>query len=414
MYINFWYPICTTEDLTGDAPLRAELLGVRLVAFRDGEGNAHVMCDTCIHRGASLSKGRTVDGCIECPYHGWRYDGAGKCVSIPTQNGKKPPARAKVDSYPVCERYGIVFAFLGDLGEAERPPLPVVEEDGRDGWDVSGPMVFEIDAYFERSVENGMDPIHNEFVHPAQGAPAVEEDRFSVETGSWGSRFEVAFGAYAQPESRQKVAETDDSGTVGLRAGSWHIGPNTLVTGIHLPGDNSFIQYFFEAPVAMDRTRIYFVNARNNNLGTDKDDWINSTFMNIAGEDRAVIEELWPVGTPDTLTKELLTPGDAAVVQYRDFLKTWDSRGWRIDWPAMKQKEHSVAYAIPSPGRRESGNWILDTIPLVKYPTTHRNRCATSRPCRVLSSQKTIRQSGSAMTAAQGIIFLIDLGKKIS
>ena len=74
---------------------------------------------------------------------------------------------------------------------------------------------------------------------------------------------------------------------------------------------------------------------------------------------------LWPVGTPETLTKELLTPGDAAVVKYRDFLKSWDEKGWRIDWHTVKNNEENVAYAIPSPARRESGNWILDTIPTV-------------------------------------------------
>ena len=366
MYINFWYPICTSEELTTEAPVRAELLGVRLVAFRDSENEPHVLSDTCIHRGASLSKGKIVDDCIQCPYHGWQYDGEGRCVKIPAMADKSPPARAKVDSYPVYERYGVVFAFLGDLPEAERPPVPVVDEDGLEGWDVSAPIVFEIGAYFERSIENGMDPIHNEFVHPSQGAPAIDEDRFSVETDNWGSKFEVAFGEYAKPEERQKVSDTGDTETDGLRAGSWHVGPNILVTGIHLPGNNSFIQYFFEAPLGKNRTKIFFVNARNNNLGSDKDEWINATFMNVANEDRAVIEELWPVGTPDTLTKELLTPGDAAVVKYRDFLKTWDSNGWRIDWQTMKNSEEKVAYAIPSPARRETGNWIL------RYGACHR------------------------------------------
>ena len=234
------------------------MLGVRLVAFRDGDGNARVLSDTCIHRGASLSKGKIVDGCVQCPYHGWQYDGEGRCVKIPTLKDKSPPARAKVDSYPVYERYGVVFAFLGDLPESERPPVPVVDEDGVEGWEVTGPIVFEINAYFERSIENGMDPIHNEFVHPSQGAPAVDEERFTVESGEWGSKFEVGYGEYAQPEARQKVSTTGDTETDGLRAGSWHIGPNTLVTGIHLPGNFSFIQYFYEAPVSRDRTRDIF------------------------------------------------------------------------------------------------------------------------------------------------------------
>ena len=363
MYINFWYPICTTEELGTEKPLRAELLGIRLVAFRDSKSQAHVMSDTCIHRGASLSKGTIVDDMVTCPYHGWQYGGDGECKNIPSIKGKKPPARAKVDSYPVSERYVVVFAFLGDLPAAERPPEPIVDEAGQEGWQMSGPIVFEMDAYFERSIENGMDPIHNEFVHPSQGAPAIEEDRIEIETNDWGSKFVASFGEYTKAEERQKVSTTGDHETDGLSAGSWHIGPNTLVTGIYLPGNTHFIQYFFEAPLSQGRTRVFFVNARNNSLGEDKDEWINSTFMNVAGEDRAIIEELWPVRTPDTMTKELLTPGDAAVVQYRQFLKDWDARGWRIDWSELERNKGNVAYAIPSPQRRESGNWILDSVP---------------------------------------------------
>jgi len=365
MYINFWYPICTSEDINDAKPAQAELLGVRLVAFRDTAGQAHVLSDVCVHRGGSLGKGKINGNCIQCPYHGWKYAGNGACVDIPSTNGVKPPGRAKVDSYPVCEKYGVVFAFLGDLPQAERAPEPVVDEFGQEGWRITGPVVFEVDAYFERSVENGMDPIHNEYVHPAQGSPAVDENHFTVDEQDWGCRFEVAFGAYKEVQSRQKIVATSTDAPDGLRAGSWHIGPNTLVTGIHLPGDISFIQYFFEAPIDKKRTKIFFVNARNNTLEAEKDDWINSTFMNIAGEDRNIIENLWPRGTPDTLTKELLLPGDAAVVKYREYLKSWENNGWRIDWSTMLRNEDDVAYAIPSPDRRDSRNWVIDSIPVL-------------------------------------------------
>lgn len=365
MYVNFWYPICTAAELEEKSPQRAELLGVRVVAFRDANGKASVLSDTCIHRGGSLSEGKIVNGCVQCPYHGWEYNGEGRCTSIPSMDGKKIPARAKVDSYPTCEKYGVIFAFMGDLPEGERPPEPVVEEFDQDGWRVCDPLVFEIGGYFERSVENGLDPIHNEFVHPAQGAPRVESDQVQVqvEDQDWGSSFLVNFGAYTQADQRQKVVNTDTA--EGLKAGSWHIGPNTLVTGIYLPGDNTFIQYFFEQPISKRRTKIFFINARNNSLGADKDKWINDTFFNIVAEDRVIIENLRPFATPDTLTKELLTPGDAPIVRYRQHLKSWENKGWRIDWPALQNTDDDVAYAIPSPARRESGNWVLDTIPIV-------------------------------------------------
>ncbi|MFP3741296.1 aromatic ring-hydroxylating dioxygenase subunit alpha, partial [Burkholderia sp. SIMBA_019] len=58
------------------------------------------------------------------PYHGWRYGGDGVCTHIPAQPQVRIPARARVDGYPVVERHGWIWAFLGDLPEAERPPLP--------------------------------------------------------------------------------------------------------------------------------------------------------------------------------------------------------------------------------------------------------------------------------------------------
>lgn len=364
MYINFWYPICTTEELNEESPRRVELLGVRLAAFRDTEGNAQVLADTCVHRGGSLSTGKVIGDCIQCPYHGWEFNGDGQCTKIPSMPDQKPPARAKVDSYPVQEKYGIVFAFLGDLPESERPPLHEVEEFEQEGWQFSGPLVFEIEGYFERSIENGLDPVHNEFVHPAQGAPRLDEDKIKMDATDWGSSFFVQFDAeLTDKDSHQAVVERADTGD--LAAGSAHTGPNALITTITIPGGFTFVQYFYEAPISKNRTRIYFVNMRNNNLDPSMDDSMNQSFMHVAHEDRVVIEGLYPKRTPDTLTKELMTPGDAAVVTFRKYLKDWENRGWRMDMDEMAENEGDVAYAIPSPRRRESGNWVLDSVPLM-------------------------------------------------
>jgi phenylpropionate dioxygenase-like ring-hydroxylating dioxygenase large terminal subunit len=364
MYINFWYPVGLSDEIGNETPYRTQILCVDLVAFRDQDGNPHVLSDTCIHRGGALGMGKIQGDRVQCPYHGWQFDGEGKCVKIPSMEGKKIPGRAKVDSYPVDERYGIVFAFLGDLPEAERPPLHLVEEYNQEGWQFSGPLVFELEAYYERSIENGLDPVHNEFVHPAQGAPRLDEKRLTIETAEWGAKFIAQFGELTDKEGHDQVVDRPE-GDTDLSAGSWHTGPNALITAIHIPGNNSFIQYFYEAPLSKGRTRIFFVNMRNNTLDSSMDDMMNKSFMKIAGEDVLIIENLWPKRTPDSLTKELMTPGDAAVVKFREFLKQWDDNGWRIDMKQMAEDEGDVAYAIPSPARRTEKNWVLDTIPLM-------------------------------------------------
>jgi phenylpropionate dioxygenase-like ring-hydroxylating dioxygenase large terminal subunit len=360
MYINFWYPICIGEALE-EKPLRVEIFGLSFVAFRDSGGAAHVLSDTCIHRGGSLSKGLVKDDCVVCPYHGWQYDGTGACTSIPSQTKGNAPGRAKVDSYPVEERYGIVFAFLGDLPEDERPPLYDIPELNKEGWRASRPIVNDIGCFMERGIENGLDPFHNEFVHPAQGSPQLIDGSVEIETIPWGTKFMARFG-----ELKDKPTDLDElrSDPTQLRAGSWYYGPNTLVTDIQFNGENNFIQYAFEAPIDETTTRTYLVNLRNIMLDPQQDEEVNRINQKVAEEDFIILENLWPIRTPDTMNKELLTDGDVILIRYREHLKEWENRGWHIDTSALKAAEGDIAYAIPSPARRNSGNWILDPVPL--------------------------------------------------
>ena len=142
MYINFWYPMIRSEDLGPGKPEKVKVLGLNFAVFRKASGEAVVLSDTCVHRGGSLAgpwelgqQPRIVKDCVVCPYHGWEFAADGSCVAIPSIGyGTKPPSRAKVDAYPTVEKYGIVFAFLGDLPESERPPIMEVEEHGTPEW----------------------------------------------------------------------------------------------------------------------------------------------------------------------------------------------------------------------------------------------------------------------------------------
>ncbi|MFT4591109.1 MAG: phenylpropionate dioxygenase-like ring-hydroxylating dioxygenase large terminal subunit [Gammaproteobacteria bacterium] len=362
MYINFWYPVCTTDELSADAPLPVRLLGQRLAVFRDSEGKPHVLSDTCIHRGGSLGHGKVNGDCIECPYHGWQYDADGKCQLMPSEDGMKPPARAKVDSYPTEERYGVVFAFLGDLPENERPPLYEIEEFDSDEWRPSAPIVLNANCYYERSVENGIDPVHNQFVHPAQGYPPMHKETFRTWDNEWGTGFDAYFG---DPVLENTVLAKDRNVTGELKAGSWFHGPNVLVTSIFVNAASNLVQYLFEAPIDRDHTKIYFINMRNFILDPELDEKVMEVNLKITAEDIGILEQLYPVRTPDSLGRELMTSSDAIVIRYREWLGEWKKKGWLIDQKILKQEDGDVAYAIPSPARRESGNWVLESVPLV-------------------------------------------------
>jgi phenylpropionate dioxygenase-like ring-hydroxylating dioxygenase large terminal subunit len=367
MYINFWYPIARSADITADKPYQARVLGLKFAAFRDLSGAAHVVSNTCVHRGGSLAKGRVKDDCIVCPYHGWRYGGDGRCQSIPALgDGVRAPARAKVDSYPVEEQYGIVFAFLGDLAEAERPPVYEIPEFGREGWRASGIEVIDLGAYYERSMENGLDPAHNEFVHPSQGSPKTDpqvlRDRMKLSDLPWGTRFWIPFtGQHEWGTDLGDLRAIPEE----LGAGTGHHGPNVLTTWINFSAQHAFHQYMFEQPQDDSNTRIFFLNLRNCMLDPKMDKNAYEANMRALHEDRAIVEELSPIRSPQSTSRELLVPGDQAVLRFRKYLRQWEARGWRIDRRKLRDSEGDVAFAIPSPERRTSANWVLDAVPLV-------------------------------------------------
>jgi phenylpropionate dioxygenase-like ring-hydroxylating dioxygenase large terminal subunit len=370
MYINFWYPVAMSDEIKSDKPLQVQILGLKFVAFRDADGVPRVLSDTCIHRGGALGLGWIRGGRAICPYHGWEYDGSGKCTKIPTQgDDQKISARAKVDSYPTDEKYGILFAFLGDLPEAERPPIYDIPEFEAEGWRANDVVCFEVGAYYERSVENGLDAAHNEFVHPMQGGPSISatlrDHPIKIDdVPPWGSGFLQPYGGYAT-----KDTQTLGAGVGSTRAGSEHHGPNTLITRILFSDEKKFIQYFFEAPIDESHTRIFFVNMRCFMLEPENDKKLIDINMGIADEDIRIIESLDPVRTPDTTTKELLTPADKPIIAYRKYLQEWEDRGWLIDKLTLHARRGDVAFAIPCPDRRVSKNWVLDPIPLMPGAT---------------------------------------------
>jgi phenylpropionate dioxygenase-like ring-hydroxylating dioxygenase large terminal subunit len=220
MYINFWYPVILGKDMT-DTPKIVRILSLDFAVFRDGQGGARVLSNICPHRGGSLAGGKIKGDHLQCPYHGWQFDGSGQCHKIPSLGAAaRIPARTRVDAYPVVEKYGIVFAFLGDLPEAERPPMLEVPEFDHEGWRPTW-MNFQIPYNYERSVENGLDPAHNEFVHPTHGFSG-ENSEYKVNDLRWVGDPEWGVGFFTRYKSpASKDSECQDEAGVGL-AGSGH------------------------------------------------------------------------------------------------------------------------------------------------------------------------------------------------
>jgi phenylpropionate dioxygenase-like ring-hydroxylating dioxygenase large terminal subunit len=368
MFINFWYGAVASADLT-DKPVKRRMLGQDFVLFRDAGGVARCLANTCIHRGGSLGGGKLVEGLVQCPYHGWRFDGEGRCRLIPSLGLEAQiPARARVDSYPTMEKYGVVFAFLGDLPEEERPPLLEIPEWGKEGWR-STLQYFEWDLHYKRSIENGMDTAHNEFVHPTHGFSYQHEDVYKiaplrlVET-DWATGFYSEM--FAPPLAEAKMREQSGrSEPAHIRVGTGHHGPANLWTFINPTPVFHIYQYFYETPVHEGRTSLYFITLRNFLLDAEGDERMMSRNQYVTFQDRDVLMSLNPLTSSSATTKEFLLPADRCVGRYRQLLKRWESMGWRIDSDEVERNSRRVAYAIPCPGRRQHKGWVLDPVPLV-------------------------------------------------
>lgn len=177
---NQWYPVFDSAELKSRRPVGIRRLEKRLVLWRDASGAVVCMKDRCPHRAAQLSLGWVRNGCIECPFHGLRFDSAGRCVLIPA-NGEGAPIPRGFDSpvLPVREAHGLIWFWYGE-GEpaAEVPWFPEAPEPGPQ----TNIVHRDYPVSYLRVMENLGDMHHVPFVHratiPGTGTRvAVEEAR---------------------------------------------------------------------------------------------------------------------------------------------------------------------------------------------------------------------------------------------
>jgi renierapurpurin 18,18'-hydroxylase len=160
---NYWYAVGWSEDLKHGAVTAITIWKQAIALYRTTDGQLFALEDACPHRGIALHKGR-VQGCaLACAYHGWEFDGSGACVNIPyVPSGQKlPPAQAR--SYPVQEKYGVMWVFPGDAAKAASTPLIDIPEFGNENL-LMIPITGHFKAHFSICNENAMDVFHG-FLH---------------------------------------------------------------------------------------------------------------------------------------------------------------------------------------------------------------------------------------------------------
>jgi phenylpropionate dioxygenase-like ring-hydroxylating dioxygenase large terminal subunit len=370
---SYWQPVALVDEFNPTLDPRMEkrpvkavrVLGQDFVLFKDATGAWGLLDRDCPHRGADLSFGRNEGDGLRCPFHGWKFDVTGACLDTPAEPvGSTLCKRVKQRSYPVLERSGILFAWLGDEG-TQPPPFPQF-----DCFAAPSTHTFAFKGLWNcnwlQAFEVGIDPAHPSFLHrflqdeplAAIGDNAAGKQFRSASAGeAGGERWpmtrimrefhqpEISFEA--KPWGMQLTAlrpMTEELTHVRITQA---IFPHTFViplsetltiTQMHVPVDDTHTYWYsiftsFAGPVdkdAMRDQRLQYIqlpnyvpkSGRHNNWGFNADEQLTQTYLGM-GEDDINVHDQWAVesmGPIQDRTREHLGTSDKVIMANRRML----------------------------------------------------------------------------------------------
>lgn len=178
LFRRFWVPALLSEEISEPdcAPVRVRLLGDDMVAFRDSKGAVGLFDSRCPHRGTDLFFGRNEEGGLRCIYHGWKFNVEGRCIDLPSEPAEsRMKAGVRAKTYPIVEKGGVVWAYLGP--PETQPALPEFEflELPSDHVYVSKCLM---NCNYMQALEGSIDTAHLTFLH--RSFAPMEMDVFAV------------------------------------------------------------------------------------------------------------------------------------------------------------------------------------------------------------------------------------------
>ncbi len=353
---RYWQPAALVDELAGNRPVKAvRLLGENLVMFKDEQGRYGLIERACPHRGTDLAFGRLEDGGLRCAFHGWLFDVSGRCLETPAEpEGSRMCDNIRQKAYPVVERSGILFAYLGPGTPPAMPHLDCFVAPSSHTFAFKG----LIECNWLQSLEVGVDPAHTSFLHrffqdeePGQGYGKLFRDhsldsqmpmtkimrdysrpRIEVEQTDYGMRI-VTLRPISDANTHVRVTNLVFPNSFVIPMSS-----EITITQWHVPADDTRHYWYaiftsFGAPVDRDEMRrqrleLYelpdYVPRRNksNNYGFDPHEQAHETFTGM-GTDINVHDQ-WAcesMGAIQDRTREHLGQSDKAISAYRRLLR---------------------------------------------------------------------------------------------
>ena len=332
MYLrNCWYVAGWSKDF--DRALKAEkFLNENIVIYRKKDGSPAALENACPHRKLPLSKGTLADDNIICAYHGLTFNSEGQCTDSPTQRGMTP-RRAVVKSYPVVDRYRLLWIWMGDPKLADPDLIFPIDNFDNPNWGCTDGGVLDIKCNYLWVCDNLLDPSHVAWVHVTSFAGAGTDDEpleiKKTDRGVVVSRW--INGNMPSPYYADLVKF--DGNCDRLQHYEMCLPAIALNKSIYTPEgtggpgnpyvENTYvnISYNFMTPIDEDNTRYFWFQHRNTDPNNKKiSEKMNAGAVMAFEEDRAVLEDVH-LGMKNPMTPNIDLGLDSGAKQFRLMLK---------------------------------------------------------------------------------------------
>ncbi len=242
---RYWQPVAGTAEMQVRDTMKVRIFGENLVLFKDKSGKLGLIAESCPHRAASLAYGIPTEDGIRCPYHGWRFNGEGRCLEQPNESDTHALKGTIVTkAYPVQELAGLVFAYLGP------EPAPLLPRF--DGF--VNPRAIRhigkrvIPCNWLQIMENSVDPVHTEWLH---GAFYEYRQKGKVKVAISKHHAKIAFDEFPFGIVKRRLMENQSEDADDWKTGHPLVFPNTLAGG---SGGGLWTQQTFQIRVPVDDT----------------------------------------------------------------------------------------------------------------------------------------------------------------
>jgi phenylpropionate dioxygenase-like ring-hydroxylating dioxygenase large terminal subunit len=297
---NAWYVAAWDNEVDrGLKPVR--VLGENIVLYRKTDGKVAALEDACPHRKLPLSMGRIKGDDIECGYHGLTFDCTGTCTRVP--GAEKIPHVARVQSYPIAERYGLLWIWMGEAQAADPAKIMTVAHWGEASWGVNRGESMTLDCNYLYMTDNLLDPSHVSWVHQTSfgGVAAIENVPLQTTVGQDGvsvwrwmhdvepSPFYAPYLRFTGNCDRKQHYEVRYPAHAIIRAIFVPAGAGGEGKPLH-PDVFLMDSYNFMTPVDDDQTKYYWFQMRN--FAPDDKEVSQAFATSVRGafdEDRAVL-----------------------------------------------------------------------------------------------------------------------------